>query len=114
MDRSQSVGPSGSDSTPALIGFRTALQSVFRVHVNGTGADLTLIEVVASDRRSGWETFSLLFEGPSPPAFWDGTFTVQHPQLGTFPLFLVAVQTEGDGQHYEAVFNRPRSEPGSA
>lgn len=115
MDRSESVGRSDSDQLPELIGLRNALDTAFRVHDDGgLAADLTLVEVVASDRRPGWETFSLLFDGPSPPAFWDGTFAVEHPGLGSFPMFLVAVQTDGDGQHYEAILNRRQPDPDRA
>jgi hypothetical protein len=88
--------------------FEEALHTPFRVLLDDSrSVDLTLIEVSRADTRPGWEAFSLLFAGPNPPAFWDGLYTVEHPRLGSQPIFLVAVDTEGDGQHYEAVFNRP-------
>jgi hypothetical protein len=90
--------------------FEEALNTPFRVLLDDErSVDLTLVEVARADTRQGWEAFSLLFAGPSPPAFWDGLYTVEHQSLGSQPMFLVAVSTEGDGQHYEAVFNRPQS-----
>lgn len=92
---------------PELKRFQDAVDSRFRVTLPGrVAADLTLIEVATFEFRPGWESFSLLFDGPSPPAFWDGMFVVEHAELGSFPLFLVAVHTDTDGQQYEAVFNR--------
>ena len=92
---------------PELKRFQDAVDSGFRVTLaEGVWADLTLVEVDTSDVRPGWESFSLLFDGPSPPVFWDGTFLVEHAELGSFPLFLVAVHTDAAGQQYEAVFNR--------
>ena len=92
---------------PEFKHFEDALHSRFRVILTGDLAvDLTLVEVTAFTFRPGWEAFSLLFDGPSPAAFWHGMFFVEHAELGSFPLFLVAVHTDHDGQQYEAVFNR--------
>lgn len=92
---------------PELRRFKDALHTDFRL-VSGDGewAELTLIEVADAPARPGWEQFSLLFTGPPPPAHWQGTFTVEHPELGAFALFLVAVVTDGDAQCYEATFHR--------
>lgn len=93
---------------PALLQFKDSLHSPFVVRDGHGGAvTLTLDEITASRGRAGWESFSLIFGGPRPAAFWDGLFEVEHATLGSFVLFLVAVQTDGDGQQYEAVFNRP-------
>lgn len=101
------MGELNDRQAPELKRFHDAVGSRFRVVLDeGVPADLTLIEVAVRDRRPGWESFSLLFEGPSRPPRWDGLLQAEHPELGVFPLFLVAVLTESDGQHYEAVFNR--------
>lgn len=93
---------------PALVGFEKALDSGFRVHVDDPGpVEVTLVEVAVSDRRPGWETFSLLFAG-GDEALPQAMYCVDHADLGSFPLFLVPVLTDRDGRHYEAVFNRPR------
>ncbi|MGI8808142.1 MAG: DUF6916 family protein [Acidimicrobiales bacterium] len=89
--------------------FQEAINTPFTVLLDDArSVDFTLVDVVPSDTRPGWEAFSLLFSGPSPPAFWDGLYTLEHPRLGAQPMFLVAISTDGDGQHYEAVFNRPQ------
>jgi hypothetical protein len=88
--------------------FKTALHAPFTVWLDSTRTvELALEEITSLDVRPGWESFSLIFRGPSPPAFWDGMFEVEHAELGAFPLYVVAVNTEGDGQQYEAVFFRP-------
>lgn len=96
-----------SPELPDLISFRDAVHTEFRVEIgDAEWADLTLLGVVDGGGRPGWEQFSLVFSGPAAPAYWQGTCTVEHPELGSFALFLVAIVTDGDGQHYEATFNR--------
>ncbi len=93
---------------PKLASLRAALDSSFRVHLDDARTeDLTLVEITILASRPGWESFSLVFRGPDPPAFWQGTFAVDHAEVGSFPVFLVAVHTEGEGQQYQAIFNRP-------
>jgi hypothetical protein len=94
---------------PGLQGFRKAVHTVFRV--GGIGADpveLTLSEVDERPRHPEWESFSLIFCGAAG-ALDQGLHPVDHADLGSFPLFLVPVVGEADGQLYEAVFNRPTS-----
>jgi hypothetical protein len=31
---------------------------------------------------------------------------VEHPEIGRFDLFLVPVDEDAEGRHYEAIFNR--------
>ncbi len=86
---------------------RDAVGSEFVVAVDGGPAvALTLAAVDRHSVGSGVEAFSLLFRGTRPAAFRQGTFPVQHPAHGSFPLFLVAVQGRGAEQNYEAVFTR--------
>jgi hypothetical protein len=92
---------------PSLAGFQASLDSRFRLGLeDGGSADLTLVEVSCASPVAGWERFSLLFTGPRE-ALAQGTYRVEHGDLGSFSLFLVPVTTDGDEQHYEAVFNRP-------
>jgi hypothetical protein len=101
-------GPPAARGKPELSWFKTALHTPFTVRLDDArSVELTLDEITsAADVGPGWESFSLMFRGPSPPAFWDGTFDVEHAELGPFPMYVVAVQTEGNGQRYEAVFFR--------
>jgi hypothetical protein len=54
----------------------------------------------------GKEGFALLFTCPSKQGFTQGTYTLGHPTLGGFPLFLVPVGPVGSSTTYEAVINR--------
>ncbi|TMD98317.1 MAG: hypothetical protein E6I76_04685 [Chloroflexi bacterium] len=54
----------------------------------------------------GKEGFALLFTGPSKQGFAQGTYTLDHANLGSFPLFLVPVGPVGSSTSYEAVINR--------
>jgi hypothetical protein len=102
-DESTTPGPA-----PELSSFKEALHTPFVVRLgDGSAVTLTLHEIDALDGRPGWESFALIFDGPSPAAFMDGLFEVEHAELGSFASFVVAVHTDGDGQQYEAVFNRP-------
>lgn len=105
---SRSALPTGT-GLPTLDRFRRAVGSPFQACVeDGCLLELTLVEVVDAGRRPGWESFSLLFLGRAP-LLPQATYRVQHAELGSFPLFLVPIQREGDGHCYEAVFNRPGS-----
>jgi hypothetical protein len=94
------------DAAPELTFFRAAIGSTFSVPLDGAApAELILVEVAESDRHPGWESFSLLFEGPVG-ALTQGTYAVDHRTSGSFGLFLVPIQSPADKQRYEAVFNR--------
>ena len=93
---------------PERAALEHALGSPFSIWLDDDRAvPLTLVELHQSPARAGWECFSLLFEGPDPPVFGQGTYRTEHPAIGTFPLFVVPVWTDAEGQHYEAVINRP-------
>ena len=92
-------------------------RTVFEPHLNTTfrlqleeidPLDLELVEVTdkTPERFSG-EQFSLVFRG-SPAVFLpQGTYPLEHPQLGRPALFLVPVDQRKDGYRYEAFFNSP-------
>jgi hypothetical protein len=70
--------------------------------------ELELIKVEDFESSPRQERFSILFRGPLEPAVWQGTYKVEHDQLGAFDLFIVVLGGEEDGMRYEAVFNRVR------
>lgn len=72
--------------------------------------ELDLIKVDDFESSPRQERFSILFRGPIDPALWQGTYKIEHGQLGTFDLFIVPVGREEDGMRYEAVFNRMRKQ----
>jgi hypothetical protein len=73
-------------------------------------ASATVIGGAASPSRAAAETeaesFSLEFRGPRARFLAQGTYQLEHPALGSFPLFIVPVGLEGEEYRYEAVFNR--------
>jgi hypothetical protein len=54
------------------------------------------------------ERFSLVFRGPRDTMLQQGTYQLQHNQLGVLELFLVPVGQDHEGLYFEAVFNRFR------
>lgn len=52
------------------------------------------------------ESFSLIFQGHGNAKLGQETYTIEHPRLGAFPLFLVPVGPARRGQSFEAVVNR--------
>lgn len=90
--------------------FTQYLNSVFRLH-GGTTVDVTLLEVKDTlpanvARVGGRESFTLRFVGGSEQLGQD-TYTVEHPALGTFKLFLVPGRADENGaKAYVATINR--------
>lgn len=91
-------------------------QDTFAAHLNGKftvnldagiQVELELIRITQpSFIPAGTECFSLVFRGPMQPALPQRTYPVQHPELGSFQLFMVPVGIENEGLLYESVFNR--------
>ena len=89
--------------------FASYINSVFVFRAPGVRKDIevTLIQVSDMTAAPGGECFSLLFRGGGGPALRQNTYTVEHPALGTFKLFLVPVGTDDNGaQGYLATINR--------
>ena len=51
-------------------------------------------------------SFSLLFKGPTGSPLGQDNYMTDHPNIGTFPMFLVPIGEDSEGRYYEAVFNR--------
>ena len=82
------------------------MKTTFRLHHGRWGLlDLELIDVSGLTETPRQRTFSILFRGPLERPFSQGTYRIEHSDLGTVDLFLVPVGREGDGMRYEAVFN---------
>ncbi len=85
------------------------LNTKFRLQLPSSDVlELELIKVEDFESSPRQERFSILFRGPLDPALWQGMYKMDHDQLGTFDLFIVALGREEDGMRYEAVFNRIR------
>jgi hypothetical protein len=94
--------------TFTLATFEPHLGSVFRLALeNGGSLELELAEA-RSLGIDGWsgdrEPFSLLFLSPREPLLPQRIYTLEHPQVGTFAIFLVPIQPLPDRQRYQAVF----------
>lgn len=54
----------------------------------------------------GGECFAVIFRGPRDRPLAQGTYEVWGRRSGAFSLFIVPMRSEGQTQHYEALFNR--------
>jgi hypothetical protein len=87
--------------------FVSYLNSIFQLRTGFSVIAVTLLKVDDLTAPKGGECFSLLFRGGGGPALPQDTYTVDHPALGTFKLFLVPVGTDDNGaQGYLATINR--------
>ncbi|MGH7748285.1 MAG: DUF6916 family protein [Candidatus Dormibacteria bacterium] len=94
--------------------FAGAVGSDFEVHVGAiqkVAVRLASITDLVTPQGTpapgfGKEGFSLLFTGPAKQGFPQGTYTLDHPKLGSFVLLLVPVGPRGSATSYEAVINR--------
>ena len=91
--------------------FESYLNSIFRLYTGYSTIDVALVEVKdlmpgAATTQTGAECFSLLFRGGSV-ALPQNTYKIEHPSLGTFPLFLVPGKPDDNGaQSFVAIINR--------
>jgi ribosomal protein S18 acetylase RimI-like enzyme len=86
--------------------FRPHLHSTFAVHATETDhVELELVELEERASSPQMELFALLFRGPSSPQLEQGTYRLEHAELGALDLFLVPIGPHGQGWGYEAVFN---------
>lgn len=95
--------------------FSKHLNSMFSVHSpTSQVAEVQLVQVIdlikASDGKhqvnSDHDCFAVVFRGPHSVPLNQNTYTVQHPAMGDFKLFLVPGKTSAKGISYEALFNR--------
>jgi hypothetical protein len=55
--------------------------------------------------QSEMERFSLYFDGPGDMMINQGTYTLDHPEMGELLLFIVPIGRDESAFHYEVVFN---------
>jgi hypothetical protein len=86
--------------------FRSYLNSIFQLHTVAGIVEVTLVKVDSMPAPQNGECFALLFRGGARANLQD-TYTIVHPSLGTFHLFLVPVGSDQNGaQGYVATINR--------
>ncbi len=95
--------------------FSAHVNSVFKIsdQQSPTSIDAKLIEVTEGASSSEVEQFSILFHGPAEPMLSQQTYSLEHPEMGSFDLFLVPIIADQNGAQYEAVFNRLRESSSS-
>lgn len=91
--------------------FEPLLNSTFAVDLmDGRTASLRLVEVLPKEgKKTVWERiptdgFSLIFQNSGRGRLEDKIYSVSHPELGNFPLFVSTVGRSG--RRYQAVFSR--------
>ena len=80
----------------------------FEAH-SGSGAAVALrIFSVAKPQSiaAGYESFSVIFDGPQNPPLNQGIYRMHCAKLGLFDLFIVPIGADRGLRQYEAVFNR--------
>jgi hypothetical protein len=90
--------------------FSRHLNTKFRLQLaDGPPIDLELVEVkgylTKAGEQTGMERFSAFFKGPTEPHLAQNTYSLQHDQMGEFPIFLVPIARDEQGVRYEAVYN---------
>jgi hypothetical protein len=71
------------------------------VSAPGSGSSELQAETQPSGER---EPFSLVFRAPVHAPREQGTYRIEHPELGAFDLFLVPIGADAEGVRLEAVF----------
>ena len=85
--------------------FASCLNTTFRVYVGHKTVEMKLAEVDDAGPNGGGECFSLRFTG-GRLALTQNSYGVDHPNLGSFPLFLVPAGKDSDTHAFVAIVNR--------
>ena len=119
VDQAQANDPLSNYTKATFVSYINSV-FVFRPHGLRKDIEVTLMQVRDMTAAPGGECFSLLFRGGGQ-ALEQNTYTVEHPALGTFKLFLVPVGTDDNGAEgclatinrlsYKAAMTPPPSRP---
>ena len=87
--------------------FAENVDSMFHLrHGTDQPLALELVELREGAPQSDYERFSLFFKGPRAVLLPQRSYELEHPNLGTFLLFLVPIRQDENGTYYESVFYR--------
>lgn len=87
--------------------FETLKDKTFQVFTEGgEQLHLQLEQVDEHGQSKQLEQFSLIFRGPQSQSLPQGTYQIQHRQLGRFSLFLVPTGEPTTNMYYQAAFTR--------
>ena len=90
----------------SLAEFQHALHTKFGVQLPEGRAEFMLAEIEVQDAPRGQERFSLILKGSESRFLPQGTYMLEHEQLGELPLFMVPIGKEQDTILYQIVFHR--------
>jgi hypothetical protein len=108
------TGGAGKDSL-ATLGWDAFLPYVNTDFTFGEGLNAVVLRLIdikdsrplgSKARRAGQENFVLKFTGPGRSPLKDGTYLVNHFNLGDFDLFITGAGHQGRLNVYTAVINR--------
>ncbi|MCG8406611.1 MAG: twin-arginine translocation signal domain-containing protein [Phycisphaerales bacterium] len=90
--------------------FSQQLNSRFRIRdtMSSDAIDVELVRVTEAHSTEAVEQFSVEFLGPEKPFFEQRMYRIEHPDMGSFDLFIVPIGQSQDGTTYQAVFSRMR------
>lgn len=89
----------------SLGAFREAVDTDFRVVLDGPEVKLRLMRIDEMVVRPDVEQFSLLLKGPLELFLTQQIYRLQHECFGEQELFMVPIGRESDGFIYEVSFN---------
>jgi hypothetical protein len=97
-----------------LESFESQLGTNFLINHEAAKVEVRLVHITnfasAKQNKAGQEGFSLLFRGPKETTLKQGTYLIEHEELGRFSFLVVPVGTKDTrAPHYEAVVNRLHS-----
>ena len=83
------------------------LNQSFKVHTQSHGV-IELILTEAKEAQNGPAiSISLIFQGPEEPVLAQATYSLQHPSLGAFALFLVPIAgPDPTIRRYQAILSK--------
>lgn len=92
-----------------LLSFTEHLGTRFQASTPETAAvELEMVKAqdTGTNLEAGQEQFAITFRGPLDVFLMQRTYTMEHPRMGKFDIFLVPIKQQQDGFYYEACFAR--------
>jgi hypothetical protein len=86
--------------------FDKHIQTVYTVRFSESAARELELVATSGSKGNGVESFSLIFRCSDHQVYPQRIYTLDHPAMGIFDLFLVPVKGDAGGVYYEAVFTR--------
>lgn len=92
-----------------VLQFEPEVGSTFTISFTDARFELELREVQAlkyhDPKIHARHPFSLVFVCPDERVLEQGVYAIEHERLGMLEIFIVPINADADGVHYEAVFN---------